>query len=136
MLPPLAVQVTAVLALPVTVAVNCLVAPVCRLTVPGVIVTEIREGGGSVDTVTVAKSDLEPSAWLVGVTMKVPAEPGVVYIPDEGTAPPLAVQFTAVLFVPLALAVNCCWPFTCKRAVCGLTLTVVEGGVGIGIGPP
>ena len=67
MVPPVAVQVTAVLLLPVTVAVNCCVAPVISEAVVGEMVTATRE------TVTVAEADLVGSATLVAVTVKVPA---------------------------------------------------------------
>jgi hypothetical protein len=86
-------------------------------------------GGGAVTvTVTVAVSDLLLSAWLVAVTVKLPAEPGAVYIPDEETVPPLAVQLTAVLLVPVMLTVNCCCLPTCKGALCGLTVTATAPG--------
>ncbi len=63
--PPVAVQVTPVLAVPETVAVNCCVAPVDRAAMPGEtpMATE-----GVVDTVTMAEADLVGSATLVAVT--------------------------------------------------------------------
>jgi len=46
-----------------------------------------------------------------------------VYIPLLVTEPPDDVHVTAVLLVPLTLAVNCfCWP-TCKEALSGDKLT-------------
>jgi hypothetical protein len=51
-----------------------------------------------------------------------------VYIPVEEILPPLAFQLTAVLLVPLTLAVNC-WPFpTCSDAALGSTATDTETG--------
>jgi len=70
--PPVADQVTAVLLLPVTVAVNCCVAPVISEAVVGEMVT------ATAVTVTVAEADLVVSATLVAVTVKVPAVPGAV----------------------------------------------------------
>jgi len=47
--PPVAVHVTAVFELPVTVAVNCCVPLVCRLVDDGLTVTATDEGGTTVD---------------------------------------------------------------------------------------
>jgi hypothetical protein len=76
MLPPEALQVTAVLVVPVTLAVNCLVAPVCREADRGEI--ETTTGGGALVTVTVAESDFVESSTLVAVTVYVPAVAGAV----------------------------------------------------------
>jgi hypothetical protein len=70
--PPVADQLTAVLLLPVTVAVNCCVAPVMSAAVVGEMDTETAV------TVTVAAADLVVSATLVALTVKVPAVPGAV----------------------------------------------------------
>ena len=70
--PPVADQVTAVLDVPVTVAVNCCVAPVCSDAEVGLMLTATN------DTVTVAEADFEGSATLVAVTVKVPAVAGAV----------------------------------------------------------
>lgn len=162
MLPPVAVQFTAVLALPVTVAVNCLEVLTCKLAVVGETATDTAAGvgvgvgvggggvgpgvgvgvgvgagggvgvgveGGGVETETVAKSDRLASAWLVAVTVNVPAELGAVYIPAEETVPPVAVQSTAVSDVPLTLTVNCSLPLTFRELLCGLTTTETEAGV-------
>lgn len=144
MVPPVAVQITAVFVVPVTVAVNCCVALVSRLVDAGLRATAtaagvgvgvgVGSGGGVVDTATVAKSDLVLSAWLVAVTVKVPADPGAVYNPEDEMVPPVAVQFTAVLDVPLTLAVNCCWPLTCTAPLWGLTTTEIAAGVAVGEG--
>ena len=74
--PPVADQVTAVLLLPVTVAVNCCVPPVCSDADVGLMLTAIT-GGGAV-TVTVAEADFVLSATLVAVTVRVPAVLGAV----------------------------------------------------------
>jgi hypothetical protein len=71
--PPVAVHVTAVFELPVTVAVNCCVTDVCKDAEVGLIemlTTEV--------TVTVALADFVVSAALVAVTVYVPAVPGAV----------------------------------------------------------
>ena len=70
--PPLADQVTAVLLLPVTVAVNCLVCPGCSVALGGATVTAI----GCIVTGTV--KNLVGSATEVAVTEKLPeARPAV-----------------------------------------------------------
>lgn len=56
-----------VLVLPVTVAVNCCVAPVCSDADVGLMLTAITGGGAF--TVTVAEADLLGSATLVAVTV-------------------------------------------------------------------
>jgi hypothetical protein len=92
----------------------------------------VGEGGAVVVIVSVATSDLLESAWLVAVTVNVPAVLGAVYIPEGEMVPPFAVQVTAVLFVFLTDAVNCCCAFTCSAALCGLTVTDnVPGGGGV-----
>ncbi len=72
--PPVVVQVTAVLVVPVTVAVNCWVAPVESGAVPGASDTATT----AALTVTVADADFVESAALVAVTVKVPAVVGAV----------------------------------------------------------
>jgi len=74
--PPVADHVTAVLLLPVTVAVNCCVAPVWSDAEVGLMLTATT-GGGEV-TVTLAEADLVLSATLVARTLKVPAVAGAV----------------------------------------------------------
>ncbi len=66
MVPPVADQVTAVLLLPVTVAVNCWVPLVNIEADTGEIVTATT---GAALTVTVADADLVVSAALVAVTV-------------------------------------------------------------------
>jgi len=59
-------HVTAALVLPVTVAVNCCVAPVCTAAEGGTIATEIVVGAAM--TVTVAEPETLESATLVAMT--------------------------------------------------------------------
>ena len=68
MVPPVAVHVTAVLLLPVTVALNCCVAPVCSVAAVGEMLTEIT----GACTFTVALADFVVSAAEVAVTVKLP----------------------------------------------------------------
>ena len=75
-LPPLADQLTAVLLVPVTAAVNCCVPPVTNDAEVGVI--EMPTTGGAALTVTLADADFVLSAALVAVTVKVPAVAGAV----------------------------------------------------------
>jgi hypothetical protein len=114
--------VTAVLLLPVTVAVNCRVPPVCRAAEVGLMPTDTSV------TVTIAEADLVASATLVAVIVKVPAAPGAVYRPAVEIVPPVADQVTAVLPVPVTVAVNCCVPPVRSEAEVGLMLTATTGG--------
>ena len=66
-MPPVADQVTAVLVVPVTVAVNCWVPPVCSDAEIGLTLTTM--GGGGAVTVTVADADFVVSATLVALTV-------------------------------------------------------------------
>ena len=68
MVPPVALQVTAVLAAPVTVAVNCQAPPVNRVTLSGTIVTATMGAA----MVMAADADLEGSCTLVAITVKEP----------------------------------------------------------------
>ena len=104
-------QVTAVLVVPVTLAVNCCVVPFCVVTLVGV--TEIP----TTVTVTIAEPDLLLSVWFVAVTVTfagLGTDAGAVYRPEVDTVPtvelppatPLTLQLTpAVEF--LTVAVNC-----------------------------
>ena len=65
--PPVADQMTAVFVLPLTVAVNCCVPPVCSEAEVGLMLT--ATGGGGAVTVTVAEADFVLSATLVAVTL-------------------------------------------------------------------
>jgi len=102
--PPDADQVTAVLELPLTAAVNCCEPPLESDAEPGEIVTATVTVAV---TLTAAEADLLVSAMLVAVTTKLPVVMGAVYIPPVEIFPPLAFQLTAVLLVPLTLAANC-----------------------------
>ena len=64
--PPVADQVTDVFVLPVTVAVNCCVPPVCSEADVGLTLT--TTGGGGAMTVTLAEADFLVSATLVALT--------------------------------------------------------------------
>jgi hypothetical protein len=74
--PPLADHVTAVLVLPVTLALNCCVPPVGSELEVGLM--ETATTGGGVATVTVAVANLLVSATLVARTVNVPAVLGAV----------------------------------------------------------
>ena len=64
--PPVADQVTAVFVLPVTVAMNCCVPPVCSDAEVGLMLTATT--GDAAVTVTVADADFVVSATLVALT--------------------------------------------------------------------
>src|SRR5215471_860227 len=104
MVPPVALQFTEVLDVPVTVAVNCCVAPGCSVALAGDTATEIVAGAW---IVTLAEADLVLSAAEVAVTVKLPAVAPAVKRPAVETVPPVAVQLTAVLDEPVTVAVNC-----------------------------
>jgi len=100
-------QVTLVLLVPVTVAVNGWVCEAVRFTEAGPIVTT---GGGI--KLTLALADWVASATLVAVMMTLcPAliVAGAVYRPVLESAPTagLSDQVTLVLLVPVTVAVNC-----------------------------
>lgn len=84
-------------------------------------------------TVTVAEAEDEELAWLVAVTVCEPAVAGAVYSPVELTVPavlfppgtPSTLQFTAVLELPVTLAVNCCVPLGATVAEVGERVTVI-----------
>lgn len=78
-------------------------------------------------TVTVADADLLLSAALVTVTVNVPPLLGAVYKPLEETLPPFADQVTAVLLVPVTLAVNCLVWLVSSEADVGVIVTRTTG---------
>jgi len=125
--PPVADHVTAVFVVPVTVAVNCCDAPVCR--VPEVGLIEITTGGAV--TVTLAEAVFVVSATLVACTVYVPALVGAVYSPELETVPPVADHVTAVFVVPVTAAVNCCVALVCMDAVVGVIATDTGGGTAV-----
>src|SRR5256885_16234220 len=104
-------QVIAGFVCPVTVAVNCCVAPAAITAVVGFIDMPLT-------TVTWAVAFLLASAALVAVRVWVPGWAGAVYKPVASIVPavefppaiPSADQFTVVLLVPWTVALNCCCP--------------------------
>jgi hypothetical protein len=123
----LRLHVTVVLAVFVTMAVNCCVCEGERVAVKGVTLTVT--GGANV---TVAEAVLVLSAALVAVTVTVcwlAIDAGAVYSPVPSTVPVLGfrLQVTVVLAEPVTVAVNC-WVWDAdKAAVAGVTLTVTAG---------
>src|SRR5271156_1451059 len=109
---PVRLQVTPVLLVPVTVAVNCRWSSVTTCTFVGEILTAT---GGT--TVTAALADLLLSPAEVAVTVSVAGlgtALGAVYRPAEVIVPqaepehpdPLTLQMTAVLLSPVTVALN------------------------------
>jgi hypothetical protein len=130
---PFTVHVTAVLAVPVTVAVNCCDAPVTKVALVGT-----NDTLTAALTVTVAEADLVLSAALVAVTVTVAGAgtaAGAVYSPAALTVPtvalppamPFTVHVTAVLAVPVTVATNCWVPLVTSVALAGETLTATGG---------
>lgn len=111
---PLTAQVTVVVMVPVTVAVNCCIAPVAMLGVEGDTLTVM---GVVMDTTVVATK--EGSTTLVAVTVTVPGvggatagamyKPDVVMVPTELLPPgmPLTAKLTLVLEWPVTVTKNC-----------------------------
>ena len=134
MLPPVTpstCQVTAVLLVFWTVAVNCCWPPTLTDGKSGDMVTVIA---GRI--VTVVEADLVESAWDTAVTVTVAGVgtlAGAVYIPEVEIVPvvelppvtPSTCQVTAVLLVFWTVAVNCCWPPTFTLGDCGEMLTAM-----------
>ena len=71
-------------------------------------------GGAGAVMVTEAWADLVVSATLVAVTVKFPAVFPATYNPVEEIVPPVALQVTAVLEVPVTVAENC-WDAPSRR---------------------
>ena len=82
-------------------------------------------------TVTDADADLVVSATLVAVTEKVPAVTPALYTPDAETMPPVALQVTAVLDVPVTVALNCCVAPACNDVEVGEIVTTTGGAVAV-----
>ena len=110
---PVTLHVTAVFAVPVTVAVNCCVLPAGTSALEGVTFTAT---GATI--VTVAVANLVVSAAEVTLTVTFAGEGivvGAVYMPDEDMTPhaeplhplPLTLQVTPSLLVPSTVAKNC-----------------------------
>src|SRR6185503_754806 len=116
-------QVTDVSLLPVTVALNCWTCPRNMLAVVGATLTATG------CRITVAFADLVKSAWLVAVTVTVCVAGivvGAVYRPLAEIDPTLLGvidQVTAVLPVPVTVALNCCVWEANALAVAGVTFT-------------
>src|SRR5262249_37177956 len=72
---------------------------------------------------TVALADLDVSCVLVAVTWNDPVAWPAVNRPAVVMVPPVAVQVTLVLTVPVTVAVNCCVPPANSAAVVGDTDT-------------
>ena len=111
MVPAVAVQVTPVLGVPVTVAVKLADAPAAMVGPDGITVTVTvgagGGGGGVGTTVMVATPEAVPSA-LVAVTENVPAVAGATYVavkPFGVTLPPVAVH-VRVPVAPVTVAVR------------------------------
>src|SRR5579872_2038216 len=126
MVPPVAVQVTPVLELPVTEAVNCCVPPGASVIDVGFTVT--CTVGAAACMMTCAEPLFVVSATDVAVTLKVPAVNPAVNKPLVLMEPPVAVHVTAVLVVPVTVAVNVFVCPVCKVNVDGFTVTVIGGG--------
>ena len=119
---PFTLQFTAVFVVPVTVAVNCCVAPVTTVALVGLTLTATGT------MVTVAEAELVARAWLVAVTVTVAGvgtvvgavyRPVVLIVPHAAPVQPApeTLQFTATL------AVNCWVPAVGTVALVGLTTT-------------
>lgn len=65
------------------------------------------------------------------MTEKLPALLAAVYMPEEVMVPPVAVQETEVLFVPVTLAVNCCCLPATTEVDAGFTTTLMASGAGL-----
>ena len=91
----------------------------------------------------VALADLEPSAWLVAVTVTAAglgSTAGAVYTPETivprlalPPAIPFTLHVTALLLLPVTVAVNGCELPSRTLEAPGVTLTVT-GGAGVGTG--
>ena len=75
--------------------------------------------------VMAALADFDESALLVAVTVALVCEVtfGAVYRPLASTEPTVADQVTAVLAVPVTVAVNCCFPCDNRLTLVGDRLT-------------
>src|SRR5215831_6745944 len=122
--PPVAVHVTAVLEAPVTTAVNCCAAPGCKFMIVGETDTCTLGVGWMV---ICAEAVLVESAAEVAVTAKLPADVPAVKRPVVETVPPVAVQLTWVLELPVTVAPNCCVCPGFKVALNGETETCTVG---------
>src|ERR1044071_6306074 len=129
--PPSTDQVTAVFGVPVTLALNCFVKPICTVALAGVTVT--MTGGGT--SVIVASAG--PGAWATDVARRVTVAglgnaAGAVKTPPEVTVPfaepPTTLHVTAVFALPVTVAEKVFWAPSATVVVVGLTATVTAGG--------
>jgi len=135
---PLTCQVTAVLATPFTVAVNCCVAKIATLLGFGVTATVPDT---CCPTVTLADPESAEFAAETAATVTVAGlgmELGAVYNPVALIVPtvalppdiPFTCHVTAVFVVPVTLAMNCFVPPGLTVAEAGVTVTTIGvGGV-------
>ena len=130
-------HVTAVLATPFTVAINCCVMKTATVVGFGVTVTAI-----CCATVTIAEPESDAFAEETAVTVTVAGLGivlGAVYNPVDVIVPaaalppgaPFTCQITAVFVVPVTVAMNCVLAPGLTVAVAGVTVTVIGGGGGV-----
>ncbi|HEY3989174.1 MAG TPA: hypothetical protein VGM02_07740 [Acidobacteriaceae bacterium] len=144
---PLTVQVTAVLDVPLTVAVYCAGASSVTLVAPLSAIVTVAAGGvgvlGAAIKVTVMLCEVEALATLVAVMVTVAGcgiVAGAVYSPVDEINPaaalppatPSTLQVTAWFVVPLTAAVYCvCVPTVTLVAPLSAIVTGAAGGVGV-----
>jgi hypothetical protein len=100
-------QVTPVLVVPCTVAVNCLVFPDVRDVLVGETVTVMGEAAGLTATFALALFVVSAALVAVTVTFVLLLTVGAVKRPLLETVPPVELQVTALLVEPLTAALNC-----------------------------
>ena len=136
---PFTLHVTPVLLVPVTVAVYGDVVPSVTLVAPLTVTLTCGGGGGAV-SVTARLCETLESAMLVAVMLTLAdcgMLPGAVkrpageMVPMEVSPPtiPLTLQLTAVLLLPLTVALYCAEAFR-TTLVAPLNVTVIFGGAG------
>ena len=129
---------TVLLPVPVTVAVNCCCCDGPNCAVDGDTDTAIGT------TVTVAAPDFVGSACDVAVTVTVAGfgtvvgavyRPPLVIVPHAAPLQPAPerLHVTVVLFVPVTVAVNCCWPAVGTWALLGETATLTTTMVTVAV---
>ena len=139
---PFTCQVTAVLATPFTVAVNCCVVKMATLTGLGVTAT-------ATCSATVTEADPESAALAaetavtvtvagLGIVLGAVYNPAVVIVPTVALPPavPFTCQVTAVFVVPVTVSRNCLVAPGLTVAEAGVTVTVIGGGGGVLLPPP
>jgi hypothetical protein len=123
--PPVAVHVTLVSLVPVTLALKLWLEPSFRVNDDGLILTatDATEGAWMV---IAAVADFVVSAWLVAVTVAAPAVLPAVNTPTGVIVPPVAVHATLVSLVPVTLALKLWLEPSLNINVDGLTVTVMR----------